>query len=86
MQVSTFFNVKSDAFTIKATDAERAKDAIDFYDDIGGWRISKTENSDIPSVDYELKINNFIQIEETTCTRLHIDDEYDTQPICGQCF
>ena len=35
----------------------------------------------MPSANYELKINNFIQIEEPTFTRLHIDDEYDTQPI-----
>ena len=69
---------------IKASDVDKAQDAIHFYDGIGGWRISKTENINIPSADYELTINMFFKIEEPTMTRLHIDDEYDTLPICKQ--
>jgi hypothetical protein len=48
-------SVKTDAFTIKATDVEKARDTIDFYDGIGGWRVSKTENINIPSINYEIK-------------------------------
>ena len=32
------FTVKTDAFTIKASDVEKAQDTINFYDGIGGWR------------------------------------------------
>ena len=78
------FSVKTDAFTIKETDADKARDTINFYDGIGGWRLSKTDNINIPSVDYELKINDFIKIEEPTFTKLHIEDEYDTLSICNQ--
>ena len=74
------FSVKTDAFTIKASDVEKAQDTINFYDGIGGWRVSKTENINIPSSNYELKKNT--KIEEPTMTRLHINDEYDTLPIC----
>ena len=76
------FSVKTDAFTIKASDVEKAQDTINFYDGIGGWRLSKTEHIKIPSSNYELQINNFIKIEEPTMTRLQINDEYDTLPIC----
>ena len=78
------FNVKTDAFTIKASDVEKAQDTIIFYDGVGGWRLSKTENINIPSANYELKIINFIKIEEPTMTSLHINDEYDTLSICNQ--
>ena len=78
------FSVKTDAFTIKATDVEKAQDTINFYDGVGGWRVSKTENINIPSVDYELKINNFIKIEEPTFTKLQINDEYDTQTYANK--
>jgi len=37
------YSVKTDAFTIKATDAEAAKSLILFNNNIGSWRISKTE-------------------------------------------
>jgi hypothetical protein len=35
------FSVKTDAFTIKQSDVEKAKEVISFYDDIGGWRVFK---------------------------------------------
>jgi predicted enzyme related to lactoylglutathione lyase len=38
-----FFTVKTDAFTIKALYVEKAQDTINFYDGVGGWRVSKTE-------------------------------------------
>ena len=78
------FSVKTDSFTIKETDVDKAKSVLEFYDDIGGWRVSKTENINIPSTNYELRINNLIKIEEPKFTRLHIDDEYDTPAICKQ--
>ena len=61
-----------------------AFDEILFSDVSNLRRISKTENINVPSANYELKINNFIKIEEPTMTRLHIDDEYDTLPICKE--
>ena len=43
------YSVKTDAFTIKQSDVEKAKEVISFYDDIGGWRVSKTDNIVLPS-------------------------------------
>ena len=37
------FSVKTDAFTIKSSDLERAKACIAFNGDIGAWRCSKYE-------------------------------------------
>ena len=78
------FSVKTDAFTIKQSDVEKAKEVISFYDDIGGWRVSKTDNIVLPSDNYKLSENFFIKIENPKFTRVVVDDEYDTQAICQQ--
>ena len=58
------YSVKSDAFTIKKEDLELARKAIHFSSDIGGWRLSKCENINIPSTMFTVK-NNRIDIEKT---------------------
>ena len=56
------YSVKTDAFTIKQSDVEKAKEVISFYDDIGGWRVSKTDNIVLPKDDYKIVENNLIKI------------------------
>ena len=38
------YSVKTDAFTIKSSDVEKAKQLINFESGIGNWRLSKTED------------------------------------------
>ena len=39
------FSVKTDAFTIKASDLVACKNLLNFNKDIGNWRVSKTEDN-----------------------------------------
>ena len=71
-------------FTIKQSDVDKAKEVISFYDDIGGWRVSKTGDIVLPKDKYKITENNFIKIENPKFTRLVVDDEYDTQAMCKQ--
>jgi len=76
------YSVKTDAFTIKATDAEAAKSLILFNNNIGSWRISKTENIIYPTMKYESKINMNIDIKPLVVNHLIVPDEYDTEYMC----
>ena len=40
----TVYSVKTDAFTIKESDVEKAKELLNFEPGIGNWRLSKTED------------------------------------------
>ena len=48
------YSVKTYAFTIKQSDVEKAKEVISFYDDIGGWRVSKSDNIALPTDNYKI--------------------------------
>ena len=77
------FSVKTDAFAIKAQDLEKAKTILNFGDDIGDWRHSKSEFS-YPEGSIFLKKNDLIKTPERFNETLEVVDEYDTHAIVEQ--
>ena len=57
------FIVKSDALTIRKQDLDKAISLIHFSSDIGGWRLSKTEDIKFPHDDFKQTINVEINVE-----------------------
>ena len=75
-------SVKTDAFVINTSDVEKAKDALDFNDEIGGWRISKSNNDILfPTTAYEIVENDLIKINTYEHKDIEIKDEYATDDI-----
>ncbi len=66
------YSVNTDAFTIKQEDLQRAKQLINFNNNIGGWRCSKIENIKIPRKEFESKHNNFIPVVEHSVSALKL--------------
>jgi hypothetical protein len=63
------YSVKSDAFAISNDDVERAKSLLNFHNDIGGWRLAKTNNI-FASLEFELFENIMVEIPKSTLTRI----------------
>eukprot|EP00438_Fugacium_kawagutii_P000596 Skav236168 [mRNA] locus=scaffold298:273670:276849:+ [translate_table: standard] len=80
----TVYSVKTDAFTIKAEDEEKARRVLDFHDDIGGWRVSKYDDIKLPTVKYEVIKNQSIEIPIYENEESKSDDEYDTDDIISK--
>ena len=78
------YSVKTDAFTIKAEDEEKATGLLDFHNDIGGWRVSKYDEIKLPHEGYKIVENQFIKIPTYESKELEIDDEYDTDDIISK--
>jgi hypothetical protein len=80
----TVYSVKTDAFTIKESDVEKAKELLNFEPGIGNWRLSKTEDIIYPLTRLALKLNHEIPIKKLEIKHLDVPDEYDTEAICKQ--
>ena len=80
----TVYSVKTDAFTIKESDVEKAKELLNFEPGIGNWRLSKTEDIIYPLTRLALKLNHEIPIKKLEVKHLDVPDEYDTEAICKQ--
>ena len=78
------YSVKTDAFTINASDVEKASEILSFEKGIGNWRISKTEQIILPSTRLQLKMNQEIQIKKRYINIIDIPDEFDTDYIMQQ--
>ncbi len=85
------FSVKTDCFTIKPEDLEKANSCLDiFYPDpvtggspaIGQRGISKTKNIILPTVKWQMLQNSCIELQPRNTELLDIPDEYDTMHIC----
>jgi hypothetical protein len=59
------FSVKTDAFTIRSSDLEKASKILNILNkgNIGSWRISKSENSSSLFASNKLEIKNNINIQ-----------------------
>lgn len=77
------FSVKTDAFTIRECNIDKAKSLISFDNKIGNWRVSKTDDYKLPFNDFKIVINKEIQITEPTAERVEIKNEWDTKEICN---
>ena len=75
------FSVKTDAFTILKSDLTKAMKRIDFYDGIGGWRVSKEQEVLIPSIKYNVVKNEFVKVASRGNKEIKVDDEYKTDDI-----
>ena len=78
------YSVKTDAFTIKAEDEEKATGLLDFHNDIGGWRVSKYDEIKLPHEGYKIVENQFIKIPTYESKEIEINDEYDTDDIISK--
>ena len=76
------FSVKSDALTIGKDMLEKARGIIEFSNDIGGWRLSKTEGIKFPMEKLKRHHNIEIKIEAPTFYKIEVQNEYDTDELC----
>jgi hypothetical protein len=76
------YSVKTDAFVIAKADVEKARTLIQFGDNMGDWRVSKTDDYLLPSDSFKLVDNTEVEIVEPTAQRVEIKDEWDTKELC----
>ena len=56
------YSVKTDAYTIRSEDEARAREVLDFHNDVGGWRVSKCDDIKLPTDNYKFAKNELIKI------------------------
>ena len=76
------YSVKNDAFTLKESDLDRAKQLLDFTPGIGHWRTSKIQDIIYPPIKMTYNTNSKIEIKELKTNKIEVLDEYDTENIC----
>ena len=77
------FSVKTDAFTIRQEDNEKAIKLLAFGDDIGNWRVDKLgQNIGMPFVPFAVEENLETPFFNRVQERIHLEDEYDVNEIC----
>ena len=76
------YSVKTDAFVIDTCNEEKAKQLLEFHDDIGGWKVSKQRDEiNLPTVKFNVVNNELIKIPVYESKTIDIKDEYDTDNI-----
>ena len=75
------YSVKTDAYTIRSEDEAKAREALDFHNDVGGWRVSKTDDIKLPTDEYKFVENKLIEIPTYESEEIEVKDEYDTDAI-----
>ena len=75
------WSVKTDAFVIRREHLRRAKKALDFNEEIGGWRHEKGKQLLEPRGKLEQKPNELIPIPVYKNETRHVKDEWDTETI-----
>ena len=78
------WSVKTDAFVIRHEHLSKAKKAITFNGNIGGWRHEKGKSIIPPTEQHRQKENTLPTIPEYTNETLEIKDEWDTESIAKQ--
>ena len=76
------FSVKTDAFTINASDLVSCQKLLKFNQGIGNWRVSKTTDIIFPYGQAAIKENLQITIIDPVSVELEVIDEWDTKAIC----
>ena len=75
-------SVRTDAFVINTADLEKAKEALDFNSEIGGWRVNKYDDDiTLPATMYEAVENEKIEIPAYEHKVIDIENEYATDDI-----
>ena len=75
------YSIKTDAFTIESKDEAKAREVLDFHNDIGGWRVSKTDDIKLPTDEYKFVENKLIEIPAYESEEIEVKNEYDTDAI-----
>ena len=75
-------SVKTDCFTIRASDLERAQSLLPFDQGRGTWRVSKTEDINYPYENLTMKPARDFTFTKPTTTEIKIKDEWDTNELC----
>ena len=78
------WSIKTDAFVIRHEHLSKAKKAIAFNSNIGGWRHEKGKSIIPPTEQHRQKENTLPTIPEYTNETLEIKDEWDTESIAKQ--
>ena len=77
------YSVKTDCFTIKRGDLEKAKELLNFDDGIGSWRVSKTEDIIMPFESLKIKPCLSFTFDKPVVSVIDVVDEWDTDELCG---
>ena len=75
------YSMKTDAFTIESKDEAKAREVLDFHNNVGGWRVSKTDDIKLPTDEYKFVENELIEIPVYESKEIEIEDEYNTDTI-----
>ena len=75
------WSVKTDAVVIRREHLRRAKKALDFNEEIGGWRHEKGKQLLEPRGKLEQKPNELISIPVYKNETINVKDEWDTEAI-----
>ena len=75
------YSVKDDAYTIHKKDEAKAREVLDFHNDVGGWRVSKTDDINLPTDEYKFVENKLIEIPAYKSEEIEVKNEYDTDAI-----
>ena len=79
------YSVKTDAFVIDTSSVDKAKELLGFHNDVGGWRVSKSNQDFIlPTVEYNIIENEKLDIPVVKCKELRVKDEYGTDNIIDE--
>ncbi len=76
------YAVKTDCFTSKAGDAELTKQFLHFGQDIGSWRVSKTEVIIFPFDTLKQTQLEDIETQTLKTQQLTVSDEWNTNEMC----
>jgi hypothetical protein len=81
------YTVKTDAFTIRQSQLDNAKELLNWEEGIGSWRLNRTDDIKFPIDEtlMALKENRLVQIHDHATQRIEltVQDEYDTDKLCG---
>ncbi|MFM7979748.1 MAG: hypothetical protein ACKPKO_10570, partial [Candidatus Fonsibacter sp.] len=81
------YTVKTDAFTIRQSQLETAQGLLSWEAGVGNWRLNRTDDTKFPIKEALVSFNGsrLVQIHEHTTQNiaLTVDDEYNTDKLCG---
>ena len=78
------WSVKTDAVVSRHEHLSKAKKAITFNSNIGGWRHEKGKSIVPPTEQHKMKENTLTSIPERINEALEVKDEWDTENIAKQ--
>ena len=71
----SIYSVKTDAYTIHKNDEAKAREVLDFHNDVGGWRVSKTDDIKLPTDEYKFVENKLIEIPDYESEEIEVKNE-----------